>query len=218
MRTPITREQPEVIRDATETGTLTVTDGTTQAGTRQGTTMVARSSVHAEEAITAEPSTDIEVNGPHWDGYIVETVHESDDAIRGRTRLIHQASRRVIRGPGFDHSSPESGGPTTPESCGFARFHAGTHEMHNMQKALRAKRVKHIANLQQRIIQLESHLVRQEQKVRVLHDKNETAQLLIAHYKAEEDEEAELERRGTSRFMRDRQRTEEEIDALTQNN
>ena len=105
MRTPITKEEPEGIRDATEV-TLTVTDGTTQADTRQGTVMVARSSVHAGEAITAEPSTDLEVNGPRWDGHVVETVPEADYAITARTRLLHQASRR-----GFDHSSPESGGP-----------------------------------------------------------------------------------------------------------
>ena len=96
----------------------------------------------------------------------------------------------------------------------LARFHAGAHEIQNMQQAHRAKRVQHIANLQQRMRDLEFHLVRQEQEVKVLHDKNKTAQLLIAHYTAEEDEEAELERRGTSRLMRDRQRTEEEIDAL----
>ena len=51
-----------------------------------------------------------------------------------------------------------------------------------------------------------------------LREDNQTAQLLIAHYKTEEDEAAELERRGTSRLMRDRQRIEEEIDALTQGN
>jgi len=52
-----------------------------------------------------------------------------------------------------------------------------------------------------------------------LRDDNQTTQLIIAHYKAgEEDEAAELERRGTSWLMRDRQRIEEEIDALTQGN
>ena len=66
-RTPITREKPEVTRDATEAVTLTVTDGSTQAGTRQGTTMVTRSSVHAAKA---ELRTDIEVNDPHWDSHV----------------------------------------------------------------------------------------------------------------------------------------------------
>ena len=54
------------------------------------------SSVHAGEAITPEPSTDLEVNGPRWDNHFVDMVLESDDATSSRTRVMHQASRRVI--------------------------------------------------------------------------------------------------------------------------
>ena len=72
------------------------TSGTTQAGTRQGRTTVARSYVHAGEAITPEPSTDLEVNGPRWDNHFVDMMLESDDATNSRTRVMHQASRRVI--------------------------------------------------------------------------------------------------------------------------
>ena len=94
-----------------------------------------------------------------------------------------------------------------------------------MQNAHRVSRVQHIANLQQsintlqqRIRDLEAQFDRQEHAIKGLRDDNHTAQLLIAHYKAEEDEAAELERRGTNRLMRDRQRIDEEIDALTQGN
>ena len=182
--------------------------------------MVTRSSVHAEEAIPAEPSTDLEVNGSHWD--------------RTRTRLMHQASRRVIRGRNaedqalimalqnqVDHEHLRAEGLSEE----LARFHAGEHDMHNMQNAHRVNRVKHIANLrqsitalQQRIRELGALTDRQEQTMQGMREDNQTAQLLIAHYKAEEDEAAEMERRGTSRLMRDRQRIEEEIEALTQDN
>jgi len=97
--------------------------------------------------------------------------------------------------------------------------------MHNMQNAHRVNRVQHIANLrqsinalQQRIRELEAQVDRQEHAMNGLRDDNQTAQLLIAHYKADEDEAAELERRGKNRLMRDRERIEEEIDALTQDN
>ena len=69
------------------------TRGTTQAGTRQGGNRVARSSVHNGEAITPEPSTDLEVNGPRWDNHFVDMVLESDDATNSRTRVMHQANR-----------------------------------------------------------------------------------------------------------------------------
>ena len=55
------------------------TNGPTPDGNRQGTTRVQSSSVHAEEAITPEPSTDLEVNGPRWDNHFVDMVPESDD-------------------------------------------------------------------------------------------------------------------------------------------
>ena len=97
--------------------------------------------------------------------------------------------------------------------------------MHRMQNVHRVNRVQHIANLrqnintlQQRIRELEARADRQEHALQGLRDNNQTAQLLIAHYKADEDEAAELERRGTNRLMRDRQRIEDEIEALTQGN
>ena len=81
-RTPITRVKPEVNRDVTDV-TLTVNNGMTKSSNRQGMSMVSRSSVRTAEAITAEP---------HWDSHVVESVPELDDAIRGRTKLMHQAS------------------------------------------------------------------------------------------------------------------------------
>ena len=97
--------------------------------------------------------------------------------------------------------------------------------MHRMQNVHVVNRVQYIANLkqsinslQQRVRELEAQVDRQEHAMNGLRVDNQTAQLLIAHYKADEDEAAEMERRGTNRRMRDRQRTDEEIDALTQGN
>ena len=36
------------------------------------------------------------LNGPYWDNHVVDVVPESDVEARARTRLMHQASRRVI--------------------------------------------------------------------------------------------------------------------------
>ena len=180
--------------------------------------MVAKSSVHAEQAITAEP---------RWDSHVVETVPEADEAITARTRLMYQGRNSedqaliIALQNQLDREHHRAEG----RSEELARFHEGAHDMHNMQNAHRVNRVQHIANLrqgintlQQRIRDREAHSDRQGHAMKGLRDDNQTAQLLIAHYKAEEDEAAELERRGTSRLMRDRQRIEEEIDALTQGN
>ena len=83
--------------------------------------------------------------------------------------------------------------------------------MHRMQNVHRVNRVQYIANLkqsinslQQRIRELEAQVYRQEHAMNGLRDDNKTAQFLIAHYKADEEEAAEMERRGTNRLMRDR--------------
>ena len=112
--------------------TLTVNNGMTQSSTRQDMTMVSRSSVRTAEAITAEP---------HWDSHVVESVPELDDAIRGRTKLMHQANRRVMRGRNaeeqaliialqnqVDHQHQRA----VVLSEELARFRARAHEMHNM--------------------------------------------------------------------------------------
>ena len=111
------------------------TSGTTQAGTRQGRTTVARSYVHAGEAITPEPSTDLEVNGPRWDNHFVDMMLESDDATNSRTRVMHQANRRVIHrernarateGTGAIATSATDGTIHSPAASGaaFGKWHS----------------------------------------------------------------------------------------------
>ena len=83
--------------------------------------------------------------------------------------------------------------------------------MRNMQKTHRANSVQHITNLrqsisslQQRIRYLEAQIDRLEHAATGVRDDNKTVQLLIAHYKAAEDEVAELDRRGSSRLAHER--------------
>jgi hypothetical protein len=131
---PITREEPEGTRDAPVLA-LTVTDGRTQDGAHRATTMVSRSSVHAEEHLPAEPSTDLEVNGPRWDNHFVDMVLESDDATNSRTRVMHQANRRVIHrgrnaratdGTGAIATSATDGTIHSPAASGaaFGKWHS----------------------------------------------------------------------------------------------
>ena len=93
----ITREEPEGTQDATALA-LTATDGGTPAVTRQVRHRVRRSAVPVDETIPAEPSTDLEVNGPRWDSHVVEMVPETEEAIITRQRVLYQAGRRVFRG------------------------------------------------------------------------------------------------------------------------
>ena len=43
-----------------------------------------------------EPCNDLEVTRPRWDNHFVDMVPESDDATNSRTKVMHQAGRRVI--------------------------------------------------------------------------------------------------------------------------
>ena len=70
------------------------------------------------------------------------------------------------------------------------RFHEGAREMRNMQKTHRANSVQHINNLRQSISTLQQMISDLEAQV--------------AHYKAAEDEVAELDRRGSSRLTHER--------------
>ena len=205
----------------------------TQAGIGQGTTRVRGSAVQSAVAIAPEPSTDLEVNGPYWDSHVVDVVPESDEDDRARIRLMHQASRRVIhRGR---HSADQQlilalqsqvdrehdrAVAVTEE---LERFQQGAREMRDMQRTHRANSIQHIVNLrqnintcQQRVRDLEAQIVRVEQVVAGLRDDNKTAQLLISHDKASEDEAAELDRRGSSRMAQERQQNEEEVHLLHQ--
>ena len=98
------------------------------------------------------------------------------------------------------------------------RFHQGAREMRGMQKTHRANNVQYIANLrqsinqlQQRIRDLEAQVNRLEHAEEGLRDDNKTAQLLIAQYKATEDEAAELDRRRSSRRDQERHQNEQEM-------
>ena len=171
-------------------------------------------------ALAPEPSTDLEVNRPYWDSHVVNHVLESDEDARERIRLMHQASRRVIyRGRNaVDQQLDREHDRVVAVTEELERFHQGAREMRDMQKTHRAHNVQYIANLrqninqlQQRISDLEAQVNRLEHAGEGLRDDNKTAQLLIAQYKATEDEAAELDRRRSSRRDQERHQNEQEM-------
>ncbi len=67
------------------------TNGPTRAGTRQvRIRRVRRSRVQDEEAITPEPRSDLEVNGPLYDSNVVDVIPESEDEARARLRPVRR--------------------------------------------------------------------------------------------------------------------------------
>jgi hypothetical protein len=77
--------------------------------------------------------------------------------------------------------------------------------MRAMQRAHRANNVRYIDSLRQsintlqlRIRELEAQIVQLERVAAELRDENKTAQLLVAHHKASEEEAVELDRQGSS--------------------
>ena len=94
-----------------------VSESRTQDGAHQATTMISRSSVHAEEHLPAEPITDFEVNEPHWDSHVVPTVPEADAAIIRRQRVLYQGGRRVSRGRSAEDQTLILAGYSSHKSC-----------------------------------------------------------------------------------------------------
>ena len=185
---------------------LTVTDGTTQANTRQASTRVRRSTVHAEDhTLPAEPRTDLEVNGPLWDSHVVPTEPETEVAILTRQRVLYQGGRRVFRGRSAEDQTfilalqnqlADQVDRAARLAEELARFHSGARDVHRMQNAHRVNRVKYIANLQKSL---------------------ETLQMRIRELEAQVDEQ-EHAMNGLRNNNLTAQRLENEIDALTQGN
>ena len=209
------------------------TSGTTQSGTPQNTTRRQRGTGNAEVAIIPEPRTDIEVNGPYWDDHFADVVPESDVEARTRTRLMDQATRRVIhRGRNaidqgliiaLQDQVDREHARAVAVTEELQRFQQGAHEMRAMQRTHRANSVRHIDSLRQsintlqlRIRELEAQIVQLDRVTGELRDENKTAQLIVAHHKASAEEAVELERQGSSRLVQERQQSAREIHALNQ--
>ena len=87
-----------------------------------------------------------------------------------------------------------------------------------MQAVHRERRVIQVDNLVLRIRALEAAATKHEEDMARERDGNAIAQLLIAQYKAKEDEDAEQERRAQHRRSRDADQHEDELDTLRTNN
>ena len=100
----------------------------------------------------------------------------------------------------------------------LANFHQGAEDTRRMQAVHRARRVIQIDNLVLRIRALEAAAIQHEEEMAREREGNAIAQLLIAQYKAKEDEDAEQERRAQHRCSRDADQHENELDTLRTHN
>ena len=90
--------------------------------------------------------------------------------------------------------------------------------MRRMQPVHRARRVIQVDNLVLKIRALEAAASRYEEEMAREREGNAIAQLLIARYKAKEDEDAEQELRSQHRSSRDDDQYENELDTLRTHN
>ena len=87
-----------------------------------------------------------------------------------------------------------------------------------MQAVYRARRIQQVNQMALRIRELEAAASRHGEEIARERDANAIAQLLIAQYKAQEDEETALEIREEKRRSRDLRQKESELDTLRQSN
>ena len=90
--------------------------------------------------------------------------------------------------------------------------------MLRMQAVHRARRVQFVNQQALKIRELEATSIRHEKTIETMCESNEIAQLLIAQYKAQEEEEVALEIREQSRRNREIRQNESELKTLRQSN
>jgi hypothetical protein len=100
----------------------------------------------------------------------------------------------------------------------LANFHQGAEDMRRMQAMHRARKVIQVDNLALKIRALEAAAIRHGEEIAREREANAIAQLLIARYKAKDDEEAEQELRSQHRRSRDDDQHENELDTLRNHN
>ena len=112
---------------------------------------------------------DLEVNGPYWDSHVIAGVApESDEAAMNRTRLMHQASRRVIHTgrhalhqeliTALQNEVDRERDRTTALSEELGEIPQGARDMRAMQNVHRVNRTVYIANLNQSISTLQQRI------------------------------------------------------------
>ena len=168
---------------------------------------------------------DAAVNGPEWNFHVIPTVEISTTEIAARKRVLAQASRRVKRAEAdqilindLHHQLSRAEHMAECKITELANFHQGAEDMRRMQAVHRARRVIQVDNLVLKIRALEAAANQHEEEMAREREGNAIAQLLIARYKAKEDEEAEQEHRSQHRRSRDDDQHENELDTLRTHN
>jgi hypothetical protein len=178
-----------------------------------------------------DEAKDYEVNGPLFDAGLDRLEPEDAEEVATRKRLIAQASRRVIHGRAKDDQALITAlANQVDKECDRAErlateltnYQEASRAIRQTQQSFRIKRVIYSDNLNLRNKELADNVARMEaelaesrnryeatvksQAARIadLNESNNIAQLLIANYKASEDEEADVERRLSKRFERER--------------
>ena len=169
---------------------------------------------------------DAAVNGPEWDFHVMPTVEmPTATETAARKRVIAQARRRVQRQEAdqilindLQDQLERAERLAECKTTELANFHQGAADMRREQAVHRARRVYQVDNLILKIRALEAAASRHEEEMAREREGNAIAQLLIAQYKAKEDEEAEQELRAQHRRSRDDNQYEDELDTLRNHN
>ena len=169
---------------------------------------------------------DAAVNGPEYDAHVIPTVEmPTTTEINERKRVIAQASRRTKRQEedqllinDLRRQLERAEDMAEAKIRELANFHQGAEDMRRMQAVHRERRVIQVDNLVLKIRALEAAAIRHEEEMAREREGNAIAQLLIAQYKAQEDEEAEQELRAQHRRSRDDNQYEDELATLRNHN
>ena len=183
------------------------------------------------------------MNGPLFDAGLDRIEPEDAEEVATRKRLIAQASRRAIRAKD-DQTLITALANQVDKECDraerlateLANYQEASRAIRQTQQSFRVKRVIYSDNLNLRNKELADNVARMEaelaesrnryeatvksQAARIadLNESNNIAQLLIANYNASEDEEADVERRLSKRFERERRQYDSQVEDLSQRN
>ena len=134
------------------------------------------------------------------DSHVISTVEQSTTEIADRRRVLAQSSRRVKRNEedqalihDLRNQLERSQEMADAKSNELANFHEVAEDMRRMQAVYRAQRVQQVNQMALRIRELEAAASRHGEEIARERDTNAIAQLLIAQYKAQEEEAAALE-------------------------
>ena len=232
---------------AQQDGQLVTTDRSSSITVhRDGSVVVTSDATRASGTlhdVFYDEEKDYGVNGPLYDAGLDNTEPEDAEEVATRKRLIAHASRRVVRAKD-DQTLITALANQVDKECDradrlalqLAGYQETSRAIRETQRSFRVKRVIYSDNLTLRNKELADNIARMEaelvesrnsyeatvksQATRIadLNESSNIAQLLIVNYKANEDEEADVERRLSKRFDRERRQYDIQVEELSQRN